>query len=418
MKRLLFLLSTAALAGLFVLAMWQDLSREWAGYQRQFFRSLAKDERRGLSGGIKQLIVSELHRVDRCTTCHLAIDKPQLALAEEPFTAHPGDYLAWHPPEKFGCTVCHDGQGLATEVQAAHGDVKHWERPLLRGRLVQASCLKCHGDLERIRDHVPALRQGIALYKQHGCAGCHAVHGVGQTVSIDLSDMGDKPWQLLDFTFVEGHHNFSQWVYEHFKEPRRVTPGFRAHELPPGEEEIYPTFMPHYGLSDDEAWALTVYMLGLTGESLPAKYVLPSPPAAPQPTYASSIEAGRAVFERLGCVACHGTEGRGGRRNLNAVLWQEAPPLVLVKAYYEQDREGLKELIRAGRQPVPRLDPSRPVPPLYMPAWKERLTEEELDHLVDYLFSLADAWPAAPQPVSAAADDTEGVRPLKNDGLN
>ena len=130
MKRILFVAWTALLAGLFVLSYWEDSSPEWTTYQRRFLHSLSKDERRTLRSGIKQLIVSDLGRVDRCTTCHVAIDKPQLALAEQPFTAHPGDYLKWHPPEKFGCTVCHGGQGLATEVKAAHGQVEHWERPL------------------------------------------------------------------------------------------------------------------------------------------------------------------------------------------------------------------------------------------------------------------------------------------------
>jgi len=157
MKRVAFLLGSALLSLLFVLSVWQDTNREWTGYQQQFLNKLQKAERRGISGGIKQLIVPQLSRVDRCTTCHLAIDKPQLALAEEPFTAHPGEYLKWHPPEQFGCTVCHGGQGLATEVQAAHGEVEHWEKPLLRGELVQAACNKCHGDLQAIEAHVPKL---------------------------------------------------------------------------------------------------------------------------------------------------------------------------------------------------------------------------------------------------------------------
>jgi mono/diheme cytochrome c family protein len=398
MKRLFFLIGTAVLAGLFFLSFWQDANREWATYQRRFFRSLAKDERRGMTGGIKQLAVTDLHRVDRCTSCHLAIDKPQLALAEEPFTAHPGDYLAWHPPETFGCTVCHGGQGLATEAAAAHGEVKHWEQPLLRGRLVQASCRKCHGNLQAIQSHVPLLRQGVELYRQHGCAGCHVVQGFGQTVSIDLSDIGDKPWQLLDFTFVEGSHNLAQWIYEHFKEPRKITPGFRKDELPPGEEEIYPTFMPHYGLTDEQAWALTVYMLSLTQEKLPATYVIPAPPRV-EPVHATAVEAGRAVFEKYGCSGCHGAGGLGGRKNWNAQLGEEAPALVHAKAYY--DRESLKELIRHGRQPVPRADPTRPIPPLYMPAWKERISEDELDQLADYLLSLSDQV-VADQPSAAS----------------
>src|SRR3989338_3957257 len=164
MKRLLFLAVSALLAALFVAALWEDRNREWTVYQRRFLHSMKKEERRGLTVGIRQLLATDLHRVDRCMTCHMAIDKPHLALAEEPFTAHPGTLLLSHPPEKFGCTVCHGGQGLATEVKAAHGDVKHWEQPLLRERLVQASCYKCHGDLEAIRDQVPLLREGMQLY--------------------------------------------------------------------------------------------------------------------------------------------------------------------------------------------------------------------------------------------------------------
>src|SRR3989338_3771127 len=106
MRRLVFVSLTSLLAALFVVAMWQDTNREWTTYQRAFLKTLAKEERRGVSGGIQQRLVNDLRRVDRCTTCHLAIDKPQLALAEEPFTAHPGQWLQWHPIDNFVFTVC------------------------------------------------------------------------------------------------------------------------------------------------------------------------------------------------------------------------------------------------------------------------------------------------------------------------
>lgn len=407
MKRLAFLGLSALLTVLFVIAVGVDMGREWTTHQRRFFKSLNKDERRGLPRGIQQTQVKPLGRVDRCTTCHVAINKPHLALAEQPFTAHPGEYLTWHPPEQFGCTVCHGGQGLATEVKAAHGEVKHWEQPLLRGPLVQASCRKCHGNVEEIEAHVPLLAHGIRLYDQLGCAGCHTVHGFGQTVSIDLSDMGDKPWQLLDFTFVEGGHHLAQWVEEHFKEPRRVTPGFRTTELPLGEEEVYPTFMPHFGLTDEQARALTIYMLSLTAESLPATYVLPAKPTV-EAIHATAVERGRAVFDKYGCAGCHGAGGLGGRKNWNAQLGEEEPSLVYVKMYY--DREHVKQLIRDGRQPVPRRDPARPRSPSYMPSWKDRISETELDDLVEYLFSLYDEQvpQAVPAGGSTGATSTEG----------
>ena len=84
MKHLLFLVTTALLLVCFVIAMWRDTHKEWTRYQGHFLGTLAKDERRGLSSGIDQVILPDLGTVDRCTTCHVAIDRPKLALAEEP----------------------------------------------------------------------------------------------------------------------------------------------------------------------------------------------------------------------------------------------------------------------------------------------------------------------------------------------
>ena len=391
MKRLAFLLVTAALTLLFVVAVWQDTTREWTRYQGRFLKTLQPSERRGMTGGIKQLIVKDLKRVDRCTTCHLAIDKPQLALAEEPFTAHPGRFLEWHPPERFGCTVCHGGQGLATEVKAAHGDVSHWEEPLLRGPLVQASCRQCHGNLQTIAEHAPLLAEGRELFKAKGCYGCHAVKEFGQTVSQDLTEVGSKSYLLLeaDFEMMDPPHDRIHWLRSKLRHPRMLNPGVRPDELPPDEEEVFPSVMPNMGLDDSQREALTVYLLSLTAADLPSSYVTREQPE-PARTFASQVERGQAVFERLGCAGCHGPGGVGGRRNWNAGLGEEVPPLLHVKAYYGQDVERLKNLIRYGRQPVPRANAHRPQPGLYMPAWKDRLSEEELDALVAYLFSLSE----------------------------
>ena len=87
MKRVAFVALSAWLVVLFLIAVGLDATQEWTVYQRRFVKSLNRDERRGLPGGIQQIQVKPLGRVDRCTTCHLAIDQPQLALAEEPFTA-------------------------------------------------------------------------------------------------------------------------------------------------------------------------------------------------------------------------------------------------------------------------------------------------------------------------------------------
>lgn len=401
MKRLVFTLLSAALAALFVAALWQDANRGWGTYQRQFFSSLDQDERRLAGGGIKQFIIDDLDRVDRCTTCHLAMERPQLALAEQPFTAHPGKYLQWHPVEKFGCTVCHGGQGLATEVDAAHGDVPHWNEPLLRGPLVQASCRQCHGDLGPVAEHAPQLAQGVQLFNAKGCYGCHAVttfgKEFGQTVSVDLTEVGSKPHELMtaDFEMMPPPHNRIHWLARKLSHPRTLNPGTRTDDLPPGEEEIFPTAMPHFGLSEEEVTALSTYLLSLTSADLPSSYVR-QPLPQPEPVYATAVERGKAVFDKFGCAACHGPGGLGGRHNWNAGLGGEVPSLAYVKAYYGNDLDALKSVIRNGRQPAPRADVTRPNPPLYMPAWKDRIPDQDIDALVQYLLSLAQHLPQTP----------------------
>ena len=396
MKRLLFLLFSGALAALVMAVFVRDMvGGEWFGYQRAFFATLDKKERRGQSYGIRQILIPQLNRADRCTSCHLAIDRPALALAQQPFTAHPGDYLKTHPVEQFGCVSCHGGQGQATDARAAHGEVQHWEQPLLRGAYVQASCGRCHGDVASIKAEAPLLAKGRQLFRENGCMGCHALHGVGQTISVELGDIATKPLQQLDFTFVEGPHTLAAWLDEHFKNPQQITPGFRQDELPPGEEEIFPSSMPNYGFTDEEARALTIYMLSLTDEKLPSNYVVPALPDT-TPVFASPVAAGREVFQRFGCAGCHGADGRGGRANWNYLHGQQVPALTFVKAGYT--KEQLKQFIQHGKQPVDRLDPHRPVPPLYMPSWREKIRGDDLDHLADYLLSLAPAGVAFPQP--------------------
>ncbi|MBI4349186.1 MAG: hypothetical protein HY553_20275, partial [Elusimicrobia bacterium] len=116
---------------------------------------------------IRQIIAKDLGRVDRCITCHVGMDEfanPSLAtpFKEHPFAGHPDiSVLAKkHPFQKYGCTVCHEGQGLATTKEAAHGRVKHWEKPMLPGRLIQASCAKCHMDV-----HATKGAENVALGK-------------------------------------------------------------------------------------------------------------------------------------------------------------------------------------------------------------------------------------------------------------
>ncbi len=124
-----------------------------------------------------------------------------------PFSAHPrldliGSDSSPHPFGRFGCSICHEGQGTATAFQHAEHtpstvadedrwrrDYKwysnhYWDWPQKPKRFVESSCLKCHHDVvdlkasERFPDPpAPKLTHGYDLVKEYGCYGCHEIKG-------------------------------------------------------------------------------------------------------------------------------------------------------------------------------------------------------------------------------------------------
>src|SRR5437899_7430108 len=74
--------------------------------------------------------------VDRCTTCHQGITQSSLAdkSVPQPFRAHPP---IPHNMREWGCTICHRGQGPATEVAEAHESTLAWEQPVLPTHFIQ-----------------------------------------------------------------------------------------------------------------------------------------------------------------------------------------------------------------------------------------------------------------------------------------
>jgi hypothetical protein len=149
MPQLFFALSLIALA-LILGAVWQAAAPRWKKYQQEFHRLEAVGEPNAAAQSavmnaalvIRQELLPGLQRVDRCTTCHLGVEDPTMKGAAQPFRFHAD--LAPHVPAKFGCTVCHGGQGLATEKTNAHGNVPFWQEPLLPRGYIRASCGRCH----------------------------------------------------------------------------------------------------------------------------------------------------------------------------------------------------------------------------------------------------------------------------------
>jgi mono/diheme cytochrome c family protein len=424
----------------------------WKTYQQGFLRLEAQQEPNAAAKAavlhtpatINQVLLPGLDRVDRCTTCHLGVDDPTMKDAAAPFSYHAS--VQTHPPAKFGCTICHGGQGLATTVRDAHGHVEHWEQPLLPKEYVRASCGQCHtkGDIPG----VPELSAGRKLFDSHGCRGCHKLDGVGGSIGPDLSHEGST-------------RRDPKWLENHFLDPQSVSPN---------------SAMPNFHFTKEQARDLTFYMLSLTGEQLgsyyTAKEVIPSvtygrqlfrekncitchtiggvggqggpdllavlkrhspawlneqlaspalvSPKSTMPAYdldsneraalirfmgaataadatalvagrrtvlspeASAVEAGQMAFQRYGCVGCHGEGAKGGVPNPNS-QGGEVPSLIHVAEDYR--KEEIVTIIRNGKIP-PTADSHKPPPPLYMPAWKDTVNGEDIHNIVEYLWSL------------------------------
>jgi cytochrome c551/c552 len=440
--RKLFYAANALMLAVFAWAFLKDFSAEWKPYQRNYYRMTAealekkasaeKDEKKAAELRaeakrfrrapleVKQIIVADMNRFDRCITCHVGMDEytnPSLKndFKEHPYKAHPKvdeALVKAHGFQKFGCTSCHSGQGLATTKEAAHGWVKHWEQPMLKGVHIQGSCVKCHGNFDKVKGAEVAVK-GRDLFRKHGCYGCHSINGWGGVVSVDLGDIADKPFErIAGYNFKKirlgkgdeelkfDHHlsewNIQNWILGHLvNDPAKVTPNdpFAKYNAEP----IAPSGMPDFTkeIDRDGADAITAYLSGMTKENIPAKYYVHGD-AHKIPV----ARNGKEVFQKYGCGGCHGLEAKQGRRNYNALgpgqsdpvkdmeLGRE-PTLPDVMGTYTKD-ELIKKL-EAGvpQSAVAKFNPKGPQPPLYMPAWKGRISPQEMSMLADWLLSIA-----------------------------
>ncbi len=454
-----FIVSNALMLAAFIWAFVKDFRAEWRPYQAKYYEMSAdvlekqavaakdpkkaadlKAEARKMRRSpleIKQIIVGDLGRFDRCVTCHVGMDEyanPTLKndFTENPYKSHPkvdAALVKAHPFTKFGCTSCHSGQGLATQVEPAHGWVKHWEKPMLKGVHIQGACVKCHGNFETLKGAEVAAA-GRKLFNSHGCQGCHAINGWGGVMSVDLGDIADKPFErIAGYNFkrvkiqFEGdkaprelaneHHNsewnIQNWILGHIvNDPAEVTPNDPFAHL--NAEPIPPSGMANFTKEIDRegADAIVAYLSGQTKEEkIPYRYHVPAP--APKEPALTGAAHGKFVFSKYGCQGCHGIDAKQGRRRFNAAgegqkefddKLPEAekfksmnigaePTLPKLVGTYTQE-----ELIKKIEGGVPAIETKKwsakgPMPMVYMPAWKGKISKQELADLATWLRSIA-----------------------------
>ncbi len=276
---------------LFVISTLREEDREWKKYQKAFY---AMEQERGIDRDytlrVKQIWNEKAERTDRCITCHVAMEDPdvQVPYTQNPFKSHPNvEMMKNHSISKMGCTVCHDGQGQATGVETGHGLVHHWDYPMLIKRggvdFVQASCTRCH-DASALPQGTEIIVAGKALFDKYGCIGCHIIQRIapdGGVQGPELTGLGSKSESLLSKTHsyqhIEkiSHYEYTtkyQWLYQHFIDPAKVTPGN------PHTKEA-PTLMPNFQMTPTEAKVLTAFIMALrdpAAENLPAVWMAKS----------------------------------------------------------------------------------------------------------------------------------------------
>lgn len=244
------------------------------------------------------------------------------------------------------------------------------------------------------------VKVGADLVEHLGCLYCH---GLGGRKGLDNPNAKRKYVPSWD----------EQAFLDRYPTPEKVRQTIREGRFPEKASDATgsPIPMPPWGnrLTEIEMddiiayiWSLratpvSTHPQGGRGNRLPDAVPEPLPPMIPDqeipPTAHGMVPQdkdpaymGRQLVEHLGCLYCHGLGGKKGLENPNASRkyvpsWDE-------KAFAERYPvdDGVRYVIEHGR--IPEKDPKATGSPIPMPPWGNRLTKDEVDAIVAYIWSL------------------------------
>ncbi|MBI4218011.1 MAG: cytochrome c [Elusimicrobia bacterium] len=196
-----------------------------------------------------------------------------------------------------------------------------------------------------------SVSRGEGYFAGYGCATCHRIGNEGGRLGPDLTTIGFR--------------KSKEWLDLWLKNP----PEWKKN-----------TLMPNFYLKDSIRKDMVDYLVSLKGDLYESK----ERPWNKSDLMADPRKRGETIFNSVGCVGCHGVTGKGGYPN-NNVVGGAIPTLTRVADGFS--KEELKDRIRKGSIPAP-ANPQSPSPMITMPAWGKILKEDELDALVEYLYSL------------------------------
>ncbi len=283
----LFAAASLSLATLVIILIFREYNTEWRAYQEEYKAFLQKtaatDSQKEAADrfpiSVRQDWLPEFNQADRCRSCHIGIDNPA-APVQEPISPHPDP--GPHTFRKFGCTVCHAGEGYATRLPDAH---EH----LLPQRTLEASCGKCH-DSDAIQGRAPTFAAGQILADRYNCNGCHQLAGRERRKysGPDVNGLAAKV--------------SPRWLAGWLQDPKKYLPHSR---------------MGNFLLTDEEIQALTGYLISNTWPDEKKFFIEDEADklflnGLDDDAYDELVEEGKVQFGRLRCLTCHSLHGRGG----------------------------------------------------------------------------------------------------------
>jgi len=317
--------------------------------------------------------------VDRCVSCHNGIDDPRMKDEPQPHRSHPGNILDKHPVDRFGCTVCHHGQGLATTFSDAKAEDVFWDYPLLPAELTESTCASCHDAAKLPSNQIPLLRAGAQLYREKSCGSCHKLGGKGGTLGPALDNEGAKTKHQLIMAALRPPHTTWNWHEAHFRDPGGV---------------VADSQMRNPTVTSQEALALTAYMLSQWKRDIPESYLAPDKIEQKYQALHPTPLTGEQVYREY-CQGCH---GNGTYGHWDKIFKRFIPAIRGPGLLAAASREYLDANIRQGR------------PGTQMPAWDRRAGGLLPDEVAAVITHLKTGVPAAEKlaTLSVRGDVTRG----------
>ncbi|MBI3680771.1 MAG: c-type cytochrome [Acidobacteria bacterium] len=268
-KHLLLGSSIGCLVLLLMAAIEENFRKQWRGIQ-----AAGQNDDGPISVQLRQIVNPGLRHSDRCISCHVSMGAGDANVTGARILRTHRPVV--HDPAEYGCTICHAGQGLATEKEDAHGDVQFWPSPMFPARYAYAGCGACHTPLD-----VPnrdLLGRAKGAFERLDCLACHRVDGRGGTIRPGGGGMEGPDLSRIG---IAGYK--TDWYEKHLELSRK------AEAKAAGNGPWKNSFA---AVSEADRRLVATYLATLV--------------SAPR-----LIEA-KAVFHSTGCLGCHKVSGAGG----------------------------------------------------------------------------------------------------------